>query len=262
MDIAFESIMNYSNIFILVLIRITALFIISPVFGRKNTPTIFKICFGLFLTLIIAPTIDVNTLNEVNSILEYTLLVFNEFIIGLILGFVTYITFSTLYIAGQIIDMEMGFGMVNVIDPQSNIQIPVVANFYNTIAMLMFLSLNGHHMIVSSIFHSYKVLPIGTTIVAKLLTDDIVRMFADMFIIGFKVAGPVIAAIFITNIALGILARTVPQINIFVLGIPIKIFVGLGVLVLVIPMFSVIMDIIISDMYGNLDTIIKGMIAQ
>ena len=88
------------------------------------------------------------------------------------------------------------------------------------------------------------------------------KMFADMFIIGFKVAGPVIAVIFITNIALGVLARTVPQINIFILGMPIKILVALVVLILVVPVFSIIMDTIMNNMYGNLETIIKGMIAE
>ncbi len=262
MDINLESIINFAGAFILILIRVTSVFIISPVFGRKNTPNIFKICFAVFISIIILPTVDTTILNEPLHTIEYVIIVFNEFIIGLILGFITYMTFSMLYIAGQIIDMEMGFGMVNVIDPQSNIQIPVIANFYNTIAMLLFLTLNGHHMIVSAVFYSYNILPIGSGIIIETISNDFIRMFADMFTIGFKIAGPVIFVIFITNIALGILARTVPQINIFVLGLPIKIIIGLVVLILITPAFSIIMDIIMNSMYGNIETIIKGMILK
>ncbi|WP_094547404.1 flagellar biosynthetic protein FliR [Petroclostridium xylanilyticum] len=262
MNIGFDIILRYIEIFLLVMVRVTSLFIISPIFGRKNMPNLMKIGFGLMIALIITPTLDLTVTSENKHILQYLLLVFNEFIVGLILGFISYMAFSALYIAGQIIDMQIGFGMVNVFDPQSNIQIPVIANFYFIIAMLMFLSIDGHHMIISSIFYSYKVLPIGTAAISSILVSDVVRIFGDMFIIGFKIAGPVIAAIFITDVALGILARTVPQMNVFIVGMPLKIVIGMVTLALVIAVFPIIMDVMVNGIYRDLETVLKDMVIK
>ncbi|MDK2932299.1 MAG: flagellar biosynthesis protein FliR [Clostridiales bacterium] len=262
MDIGLINLSGYMDVFVLILIRVTALFIISPIFARKSVPNILKIGFAMLVALIIMPMMDMSTATKDRTVLQYALLVFNEFSIGVILGFVSYMAFSALYIAGQMIDMQIGFGIVSVIDPQSNIQIPVIANFYYIIAMLMFLNLNGHHILISSIFYSYKVLPIGTAMVSNILINDIVRMFSDMFIIGFKIAAPIVAATFVTNVALGILARTVPQMNIFIVGMPLKIAVGLATLMFVIPMFSIIMDVIVNGMSRDLKTVLEGMIIR
>ncbi|WHH58950.1 flagellar biosynthetic protein FliR [Petroclostridium sp. X23] len=262
MNILFGSVLEYIDIFLLVLVRVTALFVISPIFGRKNMPNIFKIGFGLMLAMIITPTLEANGILAEQHILQFVMLVFNEFCIGLILGFVSYMAFSALYVAGQIIDMQIGFGMVNVLDPQTNIQIPVIANFYFIISMMMFLALDGHHMIISSIFYSYKVLPIGEGAVTTALLDNMVKMFGDMFIIGFKIASPIIAAVFITDVALGILARTVPQMNVFVVGMPLKIVIGIGVLIITVAVFPIIMEVILNGMYKDLEAVLKDMVKQ
>lgn len=257
-----ENIWQYADVFILILVRATSLFIISPVFGRKNMPAMLKIGFGVIIAFIILPTIDITSIQKYDSVLQYSLVVVNEFLIGLVLGFISYMSFTALYIAGEIIDTQIGFGMVNVIDPQSNIQMPVMANFLNIFAMLIFLLLDGHHVIISAIFYSYKVLPIGVMSVNSLVVNDFVKIFADMFIIGFKIAAPVTAAILIADLVLGILARTVPQMHVFEVGMPLKIVIGLGAVMVMIPIFITILDVIINGMYQDLETIMKDMVPK
>lgn len=262
MNILLGNTLEYIDVFLLVLVRVTALFIISPIFGRKNMPTILKIGFGMMLAIIITPMLGNRSFIEQQHILQFALLVFNEFCIGLILGFVSYMAFSSLYIAGQIIDMQIGFGMVSVLDPQSNTQVPIIANFYFIISMLMFLAIDGHHMLISSIFYSYEILPIGSGAVSSILLNNIIKIFGDMFIIGFKIAAPIVAAIFITDVALGILARTVPQMNVFVVGMPLKIIIGVGVLMGTVALFPVLMDVIVNGMYQDMEAVLKDMVKK
>ncbi len=262
METVLIEIMHYLYIFILVLVRVTALFILTPIFGTKNTPSMLKVGLGAIIALIIVPTITGGEVYQSLSLIAYAGIVIREFLVGLLLGFVTYMAFIALYVAGQIIDMQMGFGIVSVIDPQSGEQIPVIANIYNIIALLLLLSLNGHHMIITSIFYSYHVLPVGMLSFTPYLLTNIVGIFTQMFILGFTVAAPVIAVLFLTNVLLGILAKTVPQMNVFVVGMPLKIAIGLLMLAVLLPMFPIIMDSIVNGMMNNLSTILKDMILR
>ena len=262
MNALLQNLPNYVNVYLFVLVRVTSLFIVSPIFDRRNMPIMIKLGFGLLISFIIIPTIDMNTIKQYDNIFEILTVVLNEFMVGLILGFISYMAFQAIYIAGQIIDMQIGFSMVNTLDPQSNIQMPITATFFNILAMLIFLALNGHHMLISAVFYSYKILPIGSATLGNALVTDVVRMFSDMFVIGFKIAGPIMAAIFITDLALGILSKTVPQMNVFVVGMPIKILIGFVVLIAMLPVFVTIMEVVLDGMYGDLEKVIKGMVLK
>ncbi|HEX2947125.1 MAG TPA: flagellar biosynthetic protein FliR, partial [Clostridia bacterium] len=143
------------------------------------------------------------------------------------MGFIAYITYNAIYIAGEIIDMQVGFGIVNVMDPMSNIQVPVTANVYFIISMLVFLSINGHHMLIKALFDSFTTLPVGTAKFNPGITDTFVGLFSSVFSTGFKIAAPIVATILIADIVLGTISRMVPQMNIFVIGMPLKIIVGI-----------------------------------
>lgn len=260
MNYGLETVIDQIDVFILILVRTTSFFLLSPIFSRRSIPSVLKIGFSMLIAVMITSTMSITIDNNYEHILSYAILILSEFMVGLIIGYVSYIAFMGLYIAGQVIDMQIGFGMVNVMDPQSNIQIPVTANLFNILAILLFLSINGHHMLISAIFYSYKVLPIGSLSIGGKLINEMVRMFTDSFVIGFKIAAPIIAVILLINIALGILARTVPQMNVFVVGMPLKIFVGLMILCVTIPVFSYIMDSITDSIFVNIEFVLKDML--
>lgn len=260
MNYGLEAIVDQIDVFLLIMVRITAFFLITPIFGRRSIPNIFKIGFAMLIAIMIASTMDITIDKRYNNMISYTLLVFAEFMAGMILSYVTYLAFLALYMAGQIIDMQIGFGMVNVIDPQSNIQIPLTANFYNIIAILAFLAIDGHHLLVSAIYYSFNVLPLGGFNINDVVAGDIIRIFSESFALGFKIAAPIVVVIFIINLALGILARTVPQMNVFFVGLPLKIFVGLAMLALMFPLFSYIMDSLTDNMFKNIEFILRDMV--
>jgi len=248
--------------FLLVFIRVTGLFVVSPVFGRQNIPAYYKIGFSFFMAIILSYSIPVPDLGSYNSIFAFILLAAKEFLIGLVLGYISYLIITAIYLAGQMIDTHIGFGMVSVFDPVSNIQIPVTADFYFILAMLVFLTIDGHHLLIYTLSESFSRLPVGSmTVIEKPLLDSIVRLFGSVFVISFKIAAPVTAAILVVDVALGVIAKAVPQVNVFIVGLPIKILIGLLVILLTLAAFRNIVHVLTSGMQSemtNLIDLIKG----
>lgn len=244
MQIPAGLIINGFDMFLLVFVRMTGLFVVAPIFGRKNIPTYFKIGFSFFIALILVNTTAVQMAQYDDNLLSYTLLITKEFIVGLSIGFVAYLAFTAIYIAGEVIDMQIGFGIVNVMDPISNIQVPVTSNVYFIISMLLFLSINGHHMLIRTLYDSFGSLPIGSAVFNNGLLDGMLDLFGTVFATGIKIAGPILATILITDIALGTISKMVPQINIFVIGMPLKIGIGIIILIITMPMFIMVMETI------------------
>jgi len=247
-------IINGFDMFLLVFVRMTGLFVVAPIFGRRNIPTYFKVGFSFFIALILVNTIPLQQVQYDENILSYALLVIKEFVLGLSIGFVAYLVFTAIYIAGEVIDMQIGFGIVNVMDPVNNIQVPVTSNVYFIISMLLFLAIDGHHMLIRTLYYSFDSLPVGGAMFDKDLVNGLMDLFGTVFATGIKIAGPILASILIADIALGAISKTVPQINIFVIGMPLKIIVGLIVLLATIPMFITVMESIFKLMEtGMLD---------
>ncbi|NLJ79157.1 MAG: flagellar type III secretion system protein FliR [Tissierellia bacterium] len=224
---------NY-EIFLLVLIRTSGIFFISPFFSSQNVPNTIKIGFSMMISLLLAVVLDTDA-NFTNT--GFMLLVFKELMVGVIIGFIGYVFSATFYIMGQIIDMKIGFGMVNVMDPQHRIQVPIMGNFYYILAFLILLSINGHHSIINALVDSYEFIPIGEFIFNRDIMDVLVNLLSETFIIGFRLSIPVVAIIFLTDLLLGMLARAIPQMNVFMVGMPLKILIGFVIIGISIPLF-------------------------
>jgi flagellar biosynthetic protein FliR len=236
----------------------SSLFVITPVFGRREMPSYMRVGLAFFCSYILVPLLgDVQI--EYTNLLSFAVIAAKEFLVGIIIGYVSFLVFSALYVAGQIIDMQIGFGMVNVLDPTMNTQVPISGNFIYIITTLFFLSLDGHHILLSALFKSYSVLPINGFAFTEAMVNNMTTIFTDVFVIGFKISIPILAAALLTEVALGILSKTVPQMNVFVVGIPLKIGIGLLILYAMIPTFVQIMAVTFDRMYGYIYLIIRSM---
>ena len=243
---------NYDAI-LLVLVRMSGLFILSPVFGRQNMPALFKVGFAFFLTLIyVSAAGNSLAVDYQDSIVLYVVFVMKELAVGIIMGYVTYIIMSGIYLAGQIIDNQIGFGYANVLDPITNIQVPLTSNFYYTYIILIFLLINGHHMIIRALFYSYEVISLGQLTFSSDVISELGGLMADMFGIALRLAAPIIAAIFIADVVLGVLSKTIPEMNVFMLGMPIKVFLGLIVITITISNAEPIAEGLTSLMEENI----------
>jgi len=254
-----DVLLNQFIVYLLVFIRMTSLFVISPIFGRQNMPSYLKIGLALFTTFIIAPLLG-NVVIQYTNLIDFTLIIFKEMFVGVIIGYVSYMVFSSLFVAGQIIDTQIGFGMINVLDPQSNIQVPLIGNFLYILATLIFIYADGHHILFSAIAKSYNIVPINSLLLTNEMINNLIGIFSETFLFAIKIAFPVVAAVLISEVALGILARTVPQMNVFMVGMPLRIVMGLLVLLIILPGFSKTLDYLFDSLFAFIGIIIQSMI--
>lgn len=215
--------------FVLILIRVTSFFVTLPIFSYKNVPTHFKIGVAFFLAWIMFFTIEIPDIPFDST---YILLVLKETIVGLSLGLIAYIVLSAIQIAGGFIDFQMGFAIANVMDPQTGAQSPLTGQYLYTLALLFLLAVDAHHLLINGIFYSYETIPIDAMInfENRNIAEFVIETFNQMFIVAFQMAIPIVGCLFLVDVALGIVARTVPQLNVFVVGLPLKILVSLVVL--------------------------------
>lgn len=246
-----DYILSEYQIFILVFIRMTGIFIITPIFSRSNIPNIFKVSLALIISVITFSTISQKGITIDND-LYLIVIIIKELSIGLIIGFISYLFFISLFIAGQIIDTQIGFGMVNIFDPQHNTQVPITGNLYYILALLIFLTVDGHHWFLQAIIKSYSILPLGSITFNKEIFDQMIIIFSEIFNIGFKISSPILATVFLSNVLLGILARTMPQMNVFVVGMPLKILVGILTIFITLPIFLIALQHIFDNMSGEI----------
>jgi flagellar biosynthetic protein FliR len=246
------------EVFMLIFVRMTGLFVIAPIFGSRNIPTYCKIGFSFMTALILVNTIKVQEL-YFSNIYEYFILVLKEFLVGITLGYVAYMIFTAIYVAGQFIDMQIGFGVVNVIDPLNSTQVSITSNFYFLLCMLVFLICRGHYILIRALFASYNYIPVGTGVFGEDMVNDIVRVFGNIFLIAFKISAPITISIMISEVALGIVSKTVPQLNVFMVGMPLKIILGLAVMVITIPMFLNLVENLITGIDNEMHIFLKDM---
>lgn len=234
--------------FLLILVRVTGFMATVPIFSYRNIPVIHKIGLSIILSFFILTTLQ-SPLVALNG--EYFLLIIKEMMIGLSIGFIASIILYALQVAGGFIDLQMGFAIANVFDPQTGIQSPLIGRYLYIFAILFLLSIDAHHMILNGIYESYQFAPIDEFAfmfaegnVARLVSDTVVKMFY----IAFQMAIPVVGCLFLVDLALGIVSRTVPQVNVFIVGLPLKIFVSFFVLLLVLPIMFQMIEALAIDM--------------
>ena len=238
MDVIIEYLIFNVEIFFLTIIRLTGMIVLAPIFSRREIPVLVRVWIGVLLAFVMLPRNVLNHVTEIDGFFSLALYGINEFLIGLTIGFIAFTFTSVMFLAGRMIDTQMGFGMVNVFDPQTNLQIPVMGNFYNMFLILLFLVLNGHHMLIKALEFSFQRIPIGLMIsFDAVFIERFVHIYTQFFVLAFQFSAPVIATIFLANVLLGVLARTMPQMNIFVVGLPLKIGIGLLTVIISLQFF-------------------------
>ncbi len=224
--------------------RTAGLVVSAPIFQGRFIPAPLKMIFSFGFALVVAPFIksdlDLTAFNFWMAV--FTLI--QEVLIGLLIGFMVNITFYALQIAGHFFDNSMGFGIVNVIDPNTGTEMPVMGQFNYMVAILIFLAINGHHTMINSLIQSFEIIKPGMFFLKKEAVGIFVKAFADMFFLGFKIGLPIFGTIILVDVALGVIAKLIPQINVFMIGFPVKILLGLLLVVLYIPIYVFLVEVV------------------
>lgn len=245
------------QVFLLILTRIGAMLITAPFWSSRTISPQVKIFFSLLISLVLLPMVWEQTPSVTWGLL-YALLVVKETVFGLLLGVTSLILFHAIQAAGQIIDTQMGFGMVNVLDPQAGMQVPLLGNFFYWLATMLFILSDGHHYLLMALTRSFRVIPPGSLAFPVSLWSDLGGLFTQILAFSLQIALPVAGVLFLTDIALGIVARTVPQMNVFVLGIPVKILVGIGTILITLPLFTTLLRLLFRQIFSNLELLLQA----
>ncbi len=244
---------------LLLLVRMTGLFLLSPVFGQKNVPARFKAGLALVMTVLLATAFPPSEDFSAGPTAAFLLDVVLELFVGLLMGYSTLVFFSTTYIAGQIIDVNMGLGVGSVFDPQTRVQTPLTGMLLNFTMLMYFFINNGHLKLLQLMFASLRIVPVG----GVHLSGDLALMAAEQFYLAFGLAAslmlPLIGAALLTETSMGILMRAVPQLNAYMVGIPLKIIIGLGMLFLMQPLYTGFCDRVFEDMFAASEKMLQSL---
>jgi len=247
-----DALLQFWMHFLLIVLRCSGLFILSPFWGRANVPVMARV---LLSVLMAGALVGVHPPTDTvyNTILAYGLACFGEMVVGLTVGFMTTMFFSAVYTAGQMIDMQIGFGMVNVVDPTMNVQVPITGSLINLIMILTFTVTNGPLHLILLMGRGFDVIPPGTVQLSRELGWLMAEAFSRSFLFGLQMALPIVASGYLGEVALGLLVRTAPQMNMFVIGITLKVILGTFILGLLIPAFYWITAPVFDSMYAYIE---------
>lgn len=245
--------------FLMVFVRMSGLMLTLPVFGSSSIPTQVRIGLTAVISYIVYTVVQIPPIDLGMSILQLTLALAGELAIGLTIGFAAQLVFTAVQLAGQMIGFQMGFAIVNVMDPATNSQVSITAQFQNMMALLIFLAINGHHWLIFSSAQSFNLIPMFGFTPSADLVALMITLTKNVFITAVKLAAPIMATLFFLNVALGLVARTVPQMNVFIVGFPLQIAIGLFMLGATAPIFSYIFRNSLFGFYENVVILMKTM---
>ena len=230
------------QIFFLVLIRASGLFIIAPVFSNRAVTTKVKVSIVLVLTVVLMSALNNVTLTPVSSMIELAGLAFRELLVGAIIGLVFMLLFMGVQGAGSIVGYQMGMYIASALDPMTQGQTSLVGTFWTLLATLVFLTINGHHLVITALVDSYRVMPPGQVLMNGSVGELIIKYTAYVFVIALKIASPIIVTLFLVDVSMGTVAKMMPTMNVFFVGFPVKIFAGLLVMALSMPIFKYVLE--------------------
>ncbi|MGI5935649.1 MAG: flagellar biosynthetic protein FliR [Oscillospiraceae bacterium] len=235
----FAEVSQHLDYVFLFFLRVSGILISSPIFGRSNIPNGYKIGFCIVLTGVFIMGLPAPAVYPYYAgLLEYILICLKELLFGAAMGYVLTAMFNITMTAGSIIDTQIGLSMASIYDPQNNTHAPLSGGLLNIMLLLLFFSVDGHLKLVEILYRTIEIVPIGQAVAAPSIVWVAAEVMSRSFVLAVMVSMPVMAAGIFLEVALGVIVRTVPQMNMFVVGIPLKVLVGIVTLGLMFTVFA------------------------
>jgi flagellar biosynthesis protein FliR len=246
--------------FLLILVRITAFMVTAPIFSGRQIPVQYKIAFSVMLSALCVGVIKepIHSL----SLWTATLLILKESMVGIILGMVASILLYSVQLAGSLMDLQIGFSMANLFDPTFGMNTQLTGRMKNILAILVLFSIDGHHLLIQGILASFDWISLQSSVPAWMdgrISTFLLMCVKQMFMIGFMMAAPIVGTLFVVDVAIGIIARTVPQMNIFAVAPPLKILIHFLIYIFILPSFFYLLKILFENMFESMYSIMKIM---
>jgi len=263
MTAAIVSVIGSADYFLLIVLRVGGLVLSSPIFGSVNVPQIAKLGLVAALSFLFFSVFPQTASIQYSTLFGYMLLCAGELLLGMALAYIVNVFFSlTAFTAGQLIDMQIGFGIVNVYDAQNNTQVPMMGNVLNIMFILMFFVVNGHIRLIEMVYLTIDRMPIGTLMISANIGWTALELFMRSFMLGVMMALPIIASGLTLEIGFGMMMRAVPQLHMFVVGIPLKMLVGLIIFAVTLPVYVNFSERVFVELFKGIEMMFANFVGQ
>jgi len=248
--------------YLLVFVRVTCFIFTAPFFNLNNTPKRVKIVAGIFISYLLYQTIQPHERLVYETVLEYAVIVMKEAVAGILIGLSAELCNTIVLFAGRLVDMEIGLAMASEYDPTTRQSTSVTGLFYQYIVLLLLVVTDMHHYLLRALAETFTLIPInGEVFHGDMLMTSIITFMSEYINIGFQICLPVFCVLLITNCILGIMAKVAPQMNMFAVGMQIKLLVGLGVMFLTVGMLPRVSEFVFTEMKTMMVSFVEAMMA-
>ncbi len=244
------------EILILVVVRLLAFMVVSPVFDNRSIPPPAKIFLAILLGMSVTGSVFGGLEPISMSGAWFTLYLVRETLLGLALGFVTRLVFTTVQVAGQLVDFQIGFSISATFNPMAGATQAIMGRIYSMVTLVLIFVTDTHHQVIHALVRSFELIPLGTSVGDVLRIEMVMHLMVRMFALAFQIAAPVILVLIMVDIVMGILSKTVPQLNILMLGMPMKILVGTLMIMTIFPVIATGLWQVVREMIGYLERIL------
>jgi len=233
----------------LTLARVMGVFVQAPIFGSRHISMKIRVGAAIVLATGLFPGLPMPQ-DFYYSFPQHAVIIFQNIMVGLVIGWVSYLTMTTVQFAGELCDVQLGLSIAASFDPSAGGTVNLLRRFHFYVAMMVYLIIDGHHSLITAIYRSFEAVPVDNMVLIRgALVYDIVWLTSDLLYLGVQIASPVLAALFIVQMALGLVARASPQMNVFMVSFPVNIGVGTAVLALTLPYLTRKLIVIFDDNY-------------
>ena len=243
---------------LLVLARVAGIFSVAPILGHARVPAQVRIILAVGLTMAVAPLTQMPAGLAVSRT-DYVVLLAREAAIGLAIGYLAALLVSAAQMAGELVDHQIGFGLSSIVDPVTDNQMPVVARFLQMFATMVFLASGAHHWLIRALVDSYRAIGPGAEADLSRAAIPLSAVFVSVFLTALKIAGPILGVLLLCDICLGLVARTTPQLNLLMVGFPVKIGVGVAAVLAALPVIGVVLARLMTGIYGDAMALARAM---
>lgn len=218
-----------------IFVRVSGIFVLTPVFSVREMPFTAKGLFAAGLSLVIYPLVARHLPPATGLDLSLLLMLVDHALIGVLIGLFVLVYYTAFLMAGEFYSLQMGFGIMHVIDPMSASSIPILGQFKSLFALIVFLITNAHHLVIEAMIHSFRVVPALALDAGRPLSGALIAASREMFVIAFQIAAPIVGVVMVIELVMGVMSKVAPQMNVMVVGFQIKIVAGLFILMTFMP---------------------------
>jgi flagellar biosynthetic protein FliR len=242
---------------LLVVVRVTVMLALVPIFSGSQIPITVRLGLGFLLTFVVAQTLP--TLPAPLALGPFAAAICAQAFVGLVFGFCAFLVFTGIQFAGAILDIQVGFGSVSVLNPTTNAQVTILSEFEIALASLLYLATNSHHLLLEGIVGSFNLLPLPWAGMDGMLETSVITFFTQSLFIVLRIAAPISITLFITNVTLALMSRVAPQMNVFSVGLPLQLMVGMTMIVITMPLLGAVLPEVFAETPRQLDTVLRHM---